>query len=334
VPKKKKNTIVISKKKIQDIIQKALGKTSKSEKPIISDVMIYFNKDGILYGEFVGMSAANIGWFGKDYFKEYEVKTPSVVNFGEEHLEKISFIRSNSVKLEIGEKSLVYLSPDGNEKFPVTFKKLKEYDPENDMTPPETHDEVKPMDITLDKKTVQFVDIEGSYDRSRLTQKDKDYNDVDHGYFETYVYARISKKEFLNLPKSDSLIFRRVQQFIKGKAAHPAIELQTLVKLDQKDGYKRVLSGMDFIKWHDTSVFDVRVSRDHFDKAVALLGDPITIIFTQDYVMLSNVGEHYWTTYLIGYVQMETDTVDIEDETGDLETSIQEVQKQTKDEEE
>ena len=136
------------------------------------------------------------------------------------------------------------------------------------------------------------------------------------------------------MPKSDSIIFRKKDVLEKGKKAYPAIELRTFVKLEQESGYKRILSDIDFLKWHDPSGFEVRVDRGHFDKAISSLGDMISIIFTQDYIMLSNVGEHYWVAYLIGYAAIDSEAIDIEDETGDLDTAIQEVQKKTSDEEE
>ena len=333
MPRKKQNTIELSKIKMQDIIQKALGKTSKGEKPIIDEVMIYFTKKGVLYGEFIGMSAGNIGWFDKEYFDEYKIKTPSVVNFGDEHLNKMGYIRSVNVVLNIGAQSLTYLSPNGKEKYPVTFKKLKTYD-EEDISPEEVHEEVKTFDIVDGDQTVKVIDLESTYDRSRLTEEDKKYNDEDEGYFVTYAYLRVPKTEFLFLPKSDSIIFRKKQQLEKGKKAYPAIELQTFVKLEQESGYKRVLSDIDFLKWHDPAGFEVRVDRGHFDKVVSSLGDMISIVFTQDYIMLSNVGEHYWAAYLIGYMAIDAAAIDIEDETGDLETDIKEVQKKPSDEEE
>lgn len=344
--KKQTQELQVSKDKIRDIIQKALGKSSKGGKPIQSEALLRFDKEKVIFGELVGLSAGNIGKFDKQFFGDYKIGELIDVVFKEEHLEKVKFIRSPSVVMKLGKQNITFLSPNGKEKFPVGHKDkvVKEGDIPLEMV----HEDVMPIDIKQGERTVQFIDIESCYDRAQLSDEDierlieenEDIEDEDEkfikeedGYYETYVYLRLKKTELENLPTSDSICFRKTSLIEKKRKSIKAIELETLVKLEQ-DGYKRVLGEIDFIKWHDTTAFEVRVDRDHFDKALYHLEDPVNIVFAQDYMMMCNIGVNHWIAYLIGYSEMASDTVDIEDQTGDLEESIKEVQSKKVEEEE
>lgn len=341
----KAQEIQISKEKIRDIIQKSLGKGgTKGGKPIVSESLLRFDKDGVKYGEMIGLSAGNIGWFDKSYFGgNYKIKTPVDVVFKEEHLTKVAFIRTPNVIMKMGKDTITFLSPDGGEEFPVSHKD-KIYD-EEDLTLEDVHAEVMPNDIKKGERIVQFIDLESTTDRSNLTEKeiralvkkakkdeDFEFSEEEDGYYEVYAYLRLPKKEMSDLPNSDSIIFRKITRIGKTKKATPSIELQTLVKLDQKSGYKRVLGEIEFLKWHDDTVFEVRVDRSHFDKALAHLTDPMSIVFTQDYIMMSNIGENHWIAYLIGYAELESD-ITPDDETADVDSAIDEVKSQTEEDE-
>jgi len=331
-----KDTIQVSKEKMINIIAKGLGWVAKG-KSIQPEVLVRFEKEGLTFGEMIGISAGNIGDYKAEYFGDYNIQETAEVLFTEEHLEKIKFIRSKSVQLKIkkSEMKIIFLSPSGKEKYPVDFKN-KVYG-EDDLDLDDVHAEIMPTEIKSGDKTVKFINMDSIEERSRLTEEDKDYYDDDDGYYPVFVYVRLPKSELLGLPKSDSLIFKKVDRIETGKRAVPCIQLETLVKLEKKSSYSRDLSEIEFIKWHDPTKFEVRVDRSHFDKSLAQLTDPIAIVFTEDFMVISNIEEDHWLAYQIGYAELGADPVDIEDETEDLDETIDEVQskevKETEEEE-
>lgn len=327
--KAKANEIQISKDKFRDLISKALGK-SGSGKPILSEALFHFTDKYILFGEMIGVVAGNIGSINADYFTNYKIGKNMEVLFQEEHLNKMKYIRSSNVVMEIKKDEILFLSPDGKEKYPVGMK-TRVY-AEDDLTVEDIHDDVMPIEIKFGDRTVEFIDLESSYDRAQLTEEDEDYDDADDGYFEIYAYLRLPKKELLGLPPSDSIIFKKAMKIEKGQKAVEAIELRTLVKLDQKGGYNRLLTG-DFLKFHDTTAFELRVDRSHLDKVVELLSDPIHAVFSQSYIMLSSKADNHWFSYLVGFSTLETETTSVEEETGDLKEALEEVKAQSEEEE-
>jgi len=327
-----KMKIIVGKDKLQDVIQKGLG--VKGGQTILQNVLVRFDKKEIIFGELLGISLGVVGRFDKKYFSEYTVKKKTDIVFDLAHLTKLGFLRDSKIELTMADESLLMSGSSGKEDYPVSLTE-KIWD-EEDLQPEHVHEAVKPITIKIkrEKKSLDFVDLEPTYERSLLKPDSEYYDDEEVGYYPIYAYLQLPRTELSGLPSCDSLVFRRTTVVERGKKATPAIELETIVKLEIGKGYKRVLSEIEFLKWQDTSGFEVRVDRAHFDRALSHLGENVNIVISRDYMFLSDVQEHFWLGYLIGLVEEDADADLGEDDEEEDDETVPEIEDAMDDDEE
>lgn len=311
--------LTVEKVKLTDVIQKGLG--IKGTKKLLDNVLVRFKKDGVIFGELIGIALGVAAAFKTSYFSDYKVSKTSDVVFDPEHLTRLGFLRDSSIKLLMTESLLLMSTGSGKEDFPIALVEKKYTDEDlrvegygkGDEEVYGVHDVVKPINIEMSNSTEAFVDLETTYERSLLTSDDEDYDDEEFGYYPIYAYLILERSELGNLPDSDSIILRKKMVTERGTKAVPAIELQTVQKMDiGSGGYTRILA-VEMVKWQDPANFEVRVDRSSYDCATAHLGSRVKLVITRDYIFLSDVNDQYWLGYLIGLVQEGTEETEEEE---------------------
>jgi len=303
----------IDKKSLVNVLQKALCQKGSSK--LLESIPLRLTPKGISFMKIEGDSVAAFGRFDAEVFKTFECKKPVDIVVDKNHVANLKYVRSDPIRIERKEGKIWFIS--GKDKLAISITSEEEYDSK-------FQENLKL--VKVNKNTFPILGI---------SQKADQFDEDDPKHSPVLAHLIVDAKDITGIPDCDSIV-------IKGD--DDGVYIESIEFGGGLADYERTLAPKHYEQAQDT--FKVRIDKHFYDLATTQFSSVINLTVAKKYLMFLETKKGMMFGYMIGVMGQEAEAMsdefveeieeldDLEDVDSDIDSVIETVADEEKDDEE